>query len=78
MWSVQAQIEHHDPNGWEGSRQLPTFYLDPRVQGTLTEGQAADVARDIVTQVAEAVLASAGVAATASIRVHAYVMAVDL
>lgn len=61
MWAVQANIEHRGPGGgWSGSRQLPTFYLHPSVQGTLTEGQAVEVARDLIAQVFEATLASVG------------------
>ena len=79
MWAVQARIEHRSPEGWEGSRKLPTFYLHPSVQGTLTAEQATKVARDIVQQVFEATVQSVGALATVGMIVpHIHVQEVDI
>jgi hypothetical protein len=47
-YAVMVQIEHHTPDGWSGSRQVPLFYLDAHVQGIVSAEHATRVARDIV------------------------------
>jgi hypothetical protein len=47
-WAITAQIETRD-GAYEGSRQIPTFYLHGSVQGIRTEDDAERVARDILT-----------------------------
>ncbi|TXH09339.1 MAG: hypothetical protein E6R04_08285 [Spirochaetes bacterium] len=48
LWAVQAQVEVHlEREGWSMSRQVPTFYLDPSVQGITGPESARAVAEDI-------------------------------
>lgn len=49
MYAITAQYEHHTSDGYSGSRQVPTFYLDSRVQGITSERHAESIARDILT-----------------------------
>lgn len=55
LWQVTAQVEVRQPpsrgwvNGWNLSRQVPTFYLDPSVQGIISEAGAVKVAEDILS-----------------------------
>jgi hypothetical protein len=44
LWCVSANVETTTPDGWGSSRQVPTFYLHPNVQGTLTREDAERVA----------------------------------
>ena len=46
MYAIQGQLETMR-EGWSSSRQLPTFYLDPSVQGIISAEHAERVARDI-------------------------------
>jgi len=39
--------------GWSSTRQIPTFYLDDRVQGILNETQAIGIAMDILCSAAD-------------------------
>lgn len=55
MYAITAQINRTGvkktkgfPEGWESSRQVPTFYLDERVQGIMSEAHAVDIARAIL------------------------------
>ena len=53
MWAVQAQVSFTVPeegwrSEWSGSRQVPTFYLDPSVQGITDAAHAERIARDIL------------------------------
>lgn len=49
MWAVQAQVSTHcEREGWSVSRQVPTFYLDPSVQGITGPEGARAVAEDIL------------------------------
>jgi len=53
MYKVQAQVTwERDADGGplQGTRQLPTFYLNREVQGILSEWTAAKVALDIIRQ----------------------------
>lgn len=47
MWCIQAQILI-DQEGWLGSRQIPTFYLNENIQGILNEAGAINVATQIL------------------------------
>ena len=33
VWIVQCQVEYSTPTGWHGSRQVPTFTLNPDYVG---------------------------------------------
>lgn len=50
-YAITAQYEHTTPDGYTGSRQIPTFYLDDRVQGIMSEQHAVSIARDILLSV---------------------------
>lgn len=52
MYAVQCTIETSNGD-YRGVRQLPTFYLDERVQGITDEGHAARIARDIILPVGQ-------------------------
>ena len=53
MWAVQAQVSTLlERQGWSLSRQVPTFYLDPSVQGITGPEGARAVAEDILYTVA--------------------------
>lgn len=47
LWQVTAQVSTK-LGDWSGSRQVPTFFIDPAVQGALTHDAALSVADDIV------------------------------
>jgi hypothetical protein len=49
MFAITASVER-TVDGWSSSRQLPTFYLHPAVQGILSEEQAARVARTFLEE----------------------------
>ncbi len=49
MYAVTAQYEHTTEDGYTGSIGVPTFYLDERVQGIMSEDDAVKVARTILT-----------------------------
>ena len=49
MYVVQGRIVRKSDDGeWETVRELPTFYLDPRVQGITNRVQAMKIAREIL------------------------------
>lgn len=49
LWAVTAQVSVQlERGGWSSSRQVPTFYLDPSVQGITDAEQAEWIARDIL------------------------------
>lgn len=49
-YAVSAQVITHDESGeWSGSRQVPTFYLLPDVQGITSTQQARSVAESIIS-----------------------------
>ena len=48
-YAIHANYSHVTPDGWTGIRQIPTFYLDERTQGIVSESHAADIARSILT-----------------------------
>lgn len=53
LWAVTAQVRINlEREGWSGSRQVPTFYLDPTVQGITGPEGARAVAEDILYTVA--------------------------
>lgn len=47
MYAISAHITH-TTDGWEGSRGTPTFYLDERVQGIMSEEHAVTIAKDVI------------------------------
>jgi hypothetical protein len=49
LWQITAQVEVNLPSGYTSSRQVPTFYLDPSVQGILNAEGAVKVAEDILS-----------------------------
>ena len=55
MYGIQATVSRRDGQ-WEGTRQVPTFYLDERVQGIVSEDHAAEIARDIINPYRESAL----------------------
>lgn len=50
MYAITATVETRDRE-WTGSKQIPTFYLDERVQGIVNEEHAVRIAFDILTAV---------------------------
>lgn len=51
MYAIDAQVETaatSDGGIWRGTRQVPTFYLDERVQGITSRGQAVRIAMRIL------------------------------
>ena len=50
LWAVTAQVEWEDGRGG-GSRQVPTFYLDPSVQGITDAAHAERIAGEILATV---------------------------
>lgn len=49
MYAVTATVETNSKDGYSGSRQIPTFYLDERAQGIVDELQAKNVAWHILS-----------------------------
>jgi hypothetical protein len=49
MYAVSAHVER-TVDGWTTSRQVPTFYLHPNVQGILTEERAHIIARRMIQE----------------------------
>lgn len=62
LWQITAQIEVDAENGWTGSRQVPTFLLDPDVQGI--------TGREHAVRIAEEILSTAGAPDGHGIRLH--------
>lgn len=51
MYAIRATVSAELP-GWTSARQVPTFYLDERVQGITSERHAEEIARDIIMALA--------------------------
>ena len=51
-YAIHAQVKTHGTNGFEGSRGVPTFYLDSRVQGITDAMHAARIAAGIINPLA--------------------------
>ena len=49
MYAVTATVETDSKGGYSGVRQIPTFYLDERVQGIVSENHAEIIALDILS-----------------------------
>jgi hypothetical protein len=47
-YKVVASVHMPDEDGWQRSRNAPTFILDSHIQGIVTAGHAAGIARDVV------------------------------
>lgn len=62
-YAIHTQVITHD-GGFDGSRSVPTFYLDSRVQGILSKESAARVAEGIINPL--------GLIAAADLKISAY------
>ena len=49
MYAVTATAVKHGDNGETTTRQVPTFYLDPRTQGIVDDKHAASIALDVLS-----------------------------
>ena len=47
-WRVTCHLSFTTPDGFQHSRQVPTFLLDPAIQGIRTTDDAERVARSVV------------------------------
>jgi hypothetical protein len=57
LYVIQGQIYTTDDTGaFTGSRQIPTFYLDPAVQGITDENHARKIACEIIDPMGNLVL----------------------
>lgn len=63
LWAITAQVSMLTGAGWDKSRQVPTFYLDPSVQG-ITDG-------DHAHRIAEEILFASAGDQSVTIAVHA-------
>lgn len=59
-YRVVANVQYVTPEGWAGTRQLPTFDLDSDVQAVTTVQQARIVALDIFREIAKCTMSAAG------------------
>lgn len=48
LYQITATRHETREDGWESTKQLPTFYLDSRVQGILNSQHAERVALDLL------------------------------
>lgn len=48
LFAVTATYERKLPDGWTTSGQIPTFYLNPAVQGITSEDHARRIALDLL------------------------------
>jgi hypothetical protein len=48
QYIITASVHTPGEDGWQKSRNVPTFELNSRIQGIVTAGHAAGIARDIV------------------------------
>jgi hypothetical protein len=46
-WQIQGTISH-DREGWRCNQQIPTFYLNPDIQGIVSPEHALVIARSII------------------------------
>ncbi len=53
LYTIQAQVSGKNADGWDFSRQVPTFTLDSAVQGITSAEHAEKVARDLILSVAK-------------------------
>ena len=65
MYAVTATYSHRTADGWNGVRQIPTFYLEANVQGIVDVAHAERIARDILTAAVREVPANDAVHITA-------------
>jgi len=47
MWAITATVTYYC-EGWQTTRQVPTFYLNENVQGILTEAHAKRITHTII------------------------------
>lgn len=50
LWAITATVTYYSfvAEGWQTTRQVPTFYLNENVQGIISEEHAKRIARAIV------------------------------
>lgn len=48
MWAITATIDYVSGE-WRGSKQVPTFFLDERVQGIVSRDHAKRIAAEILS-----------------------------
>jgi len=53
LYSITANVNKVNEEGWNVNRQIPTFYLDSDVQGITDAGHACGIARSILDPWAE-------------------------
>lgn len=49
LYVVAAQVVIRTDDGWDSSRQVPTFLLDPVIQGIVSADHAARIGLSILT-----------------------------
>ena len=47
LWRIEGNVVH-EHGGWTGSTGVPTFYLDPDIQGIVNGDHACRIARKII------------------------------
>ena len=50
LYAVSARVQRYDVEGWRCTVDLPTFYLDSRVQGITGEDHAREIVRDMLAR----------------------------
>lgn len=48
MWQITATITSWSKARWEKTTQIPTFFLDGKIQGILTASHAEHIAYDVI------------------------------
>lgn len=61
IYAIDAHVTYRTPDGWAGSRDLPTFYLHPNVQGITGTEHAERIALGMLAEVVTACAAAIGV-----------------
>lgn len=61
IYAIDARVSYRTPDGSHASRDLPTFYLHPNVQGITSSGHAERVARGMLADLVGACAAAIGV-----------------
>lgn len=47
-YAISVVVSRQLPDGWTRTRQLPTFFLDERVQGIVSKEHAEKIARNLI------------------------------
>lgn len=61
IYHIDAHVTYRTPDGRNGSRDLPTFYLHPNVQGIISAEHAEYIARGMLAEVVTACAEAIGV-----------------